>query len=109
MRPRALLLLLPLTTGDYLLWDWSVASSHDVLALISGMTLLPLAVLSFGLLAVGTLRLLALSLRRSTTMVRSVNPARSKRPATRRPAQGHRPSQAEATSQSASSERKLAA
>lgn len=112
VRPRALLLLLPLTTGDYLLWDWSVAGSHDVLALISGMTLLPLAALSLGLLAVGTLRLVALTLRQSRTMIRSVNPARSTRSPTGRPGQGRRPAQARAAStaaQPASSERKLAA
>lgn len=107
MRPRALALLLPLTAVDYLLWDWSVAGSHDVLALISGMTLLPLAVLSLWLIGVATLRLLAHSLRQSRTIVRSVHPASST------PARSRRIAQAQAASpaaqQRSSSERKLAA
>lgn len=48
VRPRPLALLLALTGGDYLLWHWSLAGSHDVLALASGLTLLPLMALSFG-------------------------------------------------------------
>jgi hypothetical protein len=75
VRPRALVLLLPLTVGDYLLWNWSVAASHDVLALVSGMTLLPLAALSLGLLGIAALRVLARSLRESSTITRSVHPA----------------------------------
>ena len=107
MRPRALVLLLPLTAIDYLLWDWSVAGSHDVLALISGMTLLPLAVLSLCLTVIGVLRLLGRSLRRSSTMVRSVHPASSRSARSRRPAQASAASPA--SEQRSSSERKLAA
>lgn len=107
MRPRALVLLLPVTGIDYLLWDWSVAGSHDVLALVSGMTLLPLAVLSLWLTGVGALRLLAHSLRRSSTIVRSLHPA------SRRPAGSRSPADAQAASHAAQqrspSERKLAA
>lgn len=106
MRPRALVLLLPLTGIDYLLWDWSVAGSHDVLALISGMTLLPLAVLSSWLIGVSALRLLAQTLRRSSTMVRSVHPA-SRSASSRRAAQAEAATQA--AQQRSSSERKLAA
>ncbi len=51
MRPRALMLLLVATAADYLLWHWSLAGGHDVLALASGMTLLPLVALSLGSLA----------------------------------------------------------
>jgi hypothetical protein len=72
VRSKALALLLPLTLGDYLLWNWSVGGSHDVVALASGMTLLPLAVVSLGLLGLTALRALAHGLRRSSTMARSV-------------------------------------
>lgn len=71
VRPRALVWLLPLTAGDYALWDWSVGGSHDVLALASGMTLLPLAAVSVGLLALAAITLLARLLRESPTMARS--------------------------------------
>jgi hypothetical protein len=46
VRPRALLLLLALTVGDYLLWQWSIAGSHDILSLLAGFTLLPLVAIS---------------------------------------------------------------
>jgi hypothetical protein len=108
VRPRALVLLLPLTAVDYLLWDWSVAGSHDVLALISGMTLLPLAVLSLWLIGVGALRLFARTLRGSSKMVRSVHPASSRSARRSRPAQAQAASPA-AAQQRSSSERKLAA
>jgi hypothetical protein len=32
-----------LTLGDYLLWNWSLTNNHDVPALVSGLTLPPLA------------------------------------------------------------------
>lgn len=108
MRPRALVLLLPLTAVDYLLWDWSVAGGHDVLALISGMTLLPLAVLSLWLIGLGTLRLLARSLRRSSTIVRSVHPASSRSARGRRP-RAEAPTASSTAQQGAAAERKLAA
>jgi predicted short-subunit dehydrogenase-like oxidoreductase (DUF2520 family) len=101
-------LLLPLTAIDYLLWDWSVAGSHDVLALISGMTLLPLAVLSLWLAGIGALRLIARSLRRSSKMVRSVHPV-SSRSARRRPRPAQAPTASPAAQQRSASERKLAA
>jgi hypothetical protein len=46
VRPRALLSLLVLTAGDYLLWQWSIAGSHDVLSLLAGFTLVPLLAVS---------------------------------------------------------------
>jgi hypothetical protein len=58
VRLRALPLLLALTAGDYALWDWSIANSHDIVSLISGLTLLPLAAMSLGMLAVAGARLL---------------------------------------------------
>ncbi|HEX4838228.1 MAG TPA: hypothetical protein VFV03_06885 [Solirubrobacteraceae bacterium] len=77
MRLRALAFLLVLTAGDYLLWDWSIANGHDILSLVSGLTLLPLAVVSVGLLALAGARLLALLVGRSSTATRA---ARASRP-----------------------------
>ncbi len=56
MRLRALPLLLVLTACDYVLWDWSIAGGHDVLSLISGLTLLPLAAVTLSLVALGAAR-----------------------------------------------------
>jgi hypothetical protein len=64
VRLRALPLLLVLTVADYALWDWSIADGHDILSLIAGLTLLPLAAATLALLAVGAARLLSLALKR---------------------------------------------
>jgi hypothetical protein len=56
VRLRAVAILLAGTAGDYLLWDWSIASSHDILSLVSGLTLLPLAALSVGVVALAGAR-----------------------------------------------------
>jgi hypothetical protein len=48
-----------LAGGDYLLWNWSLQSNHDVLALVAGLTLPPLAIALIWLLALNTARLLA--------------------------------------------------
>jgi hypothetical protein len=110
VRPRALVWLLPLTAGDYLLWNWSVGGSHDVLALISGMTLLPLVAVSLGLLGLAGIRLLARALRKSSTMARLVHPAHTHQEA-HRPENGVPSAEngARGASQSPSSARKLAA
>jgi hypothetical protein len=55
--------VLGLTAGDYLLWNWSLSGSHDALALVSGLTLPPLAAASMLLTATTVLRLLARSTR----------------------------------------------
>ena len=60
MRLRALVFLLVFTVGDYVLWDWSIAGNHDILSLVAGLTLLPLAAVSVGGLVFGGARLLAL-------------------------------------------------
>ena len=62
MRLRALPLLLVLTVADYALWDWSIADGHDIVSLIAGLTLLPLAAATLALLAVGAARLLGFAL-----------------------------------------------
>jgi hypothetical protein len=54
---RPLVLVFGLTVGDYLLWNWSLNSNHDVLALISGLTLPPLAVACLWLIALAVSRL----------------------------------------------------
>jgi hypothetical protein len=64
VRLRALPLLLVLTGGDYALWDWSIADGHDLVSLLSGLTLLPLAAATLALLAVGVARLLGFALER---------------------------------------------
>jgi hypothetical protein len=73
VRPRALVWLLPLTAGDYLLWNWSLAGSHDMLALASGMTLLPLAVVSLGTAGLAAIRALVHGARRSSPLARSTS------------------------------------
>jgi hypothetical protein len=59
--------VLGLTAGDYVLWNWSLSGNHDVAALVSGLTLPPLAAASMLLIATTVLRLLARSTRRLGT------------------------------------------
>jgi len=56
---RPLVIVGGLTVGDYLLWNWSLNGNHDVLALVSGLTLTPLAVASLWLLALSLGRVIA--------------------------------------------------
>jgi len=56
---RPLATVCGLTIGDYLLWNWSLNANHDVLSLISGLTLPPLAIAFVWLLVVTVARLLA--------------------------------------------------
>jgi hypothetical protein len=56
---RPLVFVSGLTCGDYLLWSWSLGGNHDVLALVSGLTLPPLAVACLWLLALSVARLIA--------------------------------------------------
>jgi hypothetical protein len=86
---RPLVLVCGLTFGDYLLWNWSLNSNHDVLALISGLTLPPLGVACVWLLALSLARLLARSARRP----RGLQRRRVSRPQAGR---SHRPSGAAA-------------
>jgi hypothetical protein len=68
---RPLVLVGGLTLGDYLLWDWSLGGNHDVLALVSGLTLPLLALVCIWMLAVNAARLL----RRGTRRMGSHRPA----------------------------------
>jgi hypothetical protein len=54
-----------LTFGDYLLWNWSLTNNHDVPALVSGLTLPPLAAACVWLMAVSIARVLSRSTRRA--------------------------------------------
>ena len=63
MSARPLALVLGLTAGDYLVWNWSLSGNHDVPALVSGLTLPPLVAAAVLLLATTALRLLARSTR----------------------------------------------
>jgi hypothetical protein len=57
--------LLALTVADYALWHWSIAGGHDILLLVSGLTLLPLAAATLALLALGAARLCGGALERA--------------------------------------------
>jgi hypothetical protein len=62
---RPLAIVTGLTIGDYLLWNWSLNANHDVLALVSGLTLPPLTIAFLWLVALTIARLLARSSRSS--------------------------------------------
>jgi hypothetical protein len=61
VRHRPLAFVLALAAGDYLLWNWSLAGGHDVLALIAGLTLPPLAIAAAALIVLSAARLVARS------------------------------------------------
>jgi len=63
---RPLAIVSGLALGDYLLWDWSLNHNHDVLAVVAGLTLPPLALAWLWLLAVTLVRLTARTTRRSS-------------------------------------------
>jgi len=56
---RPLATVTGLTIGDYLLWNWSLDAHHDVLALISGLTVPPLTLACLWLVALTAARLIA--------------------------------------------------
>lgn len=55
---RPLLFVSGLTVGDYMLWNWSLSGNHGALALVSGLTLPPLALACVWLVVLNLLRLL---------------------------------------------------
>jgi hypothetical protein len=79
---RPLVFVSGLTVGDYLLWNWSLNGNHDVLALVSGLTLPPLAVAALWLLTMSVARLIARSARRPAGRARRGASAARARPAT---------------------------
>lgn len=76
---RPLALVTALVAGDYLLWNWSQAGSHDTTALLSGLTL-PLLVIVFIRLLVWSLAHLIASSARQSRM-RILNRRQSRRSA----------------------------
>ncbi len=58
MHLRPLAIVSVLAGGDYLLWSWSLQGNHDVLALVAGLTLPPLAIALICLLALNAAWLL---------------------------------------------------
>ena len=56
---RSLAVVGVLALGDYVLWNWSVGANHDVVALVAGMTLIPLLIALTWLVVVAVARLLA--------------------------------------------------
>jgi hypothetical protein len=67
--------VLGLTVGDYLLWNWSLNGNHDVLALVSGLTLPPLALASIWLLAITLTRVVGRLARRPVRARRQTRPS----------------------------------
>ena len=59
MSHRPLATVCGLTIGDYLLWNWSLNANHAVLALVSGLTLPPLAIAFVWMLVLTLARLVA--------------------------------------------------
>jgi hypothetical protein len=104
VRLRVLAFLLVLTAGDYLLWDWSIADNHDIVSLLAGLTLVPLAAVSLAQLVLAGGRLMALLLGRSSTSAAAGRRGR----ASREPNPSEQPADA-STSKSNSSSGKLAA
>lgn len=76
VRIRALLFLLALTVGDYLLWKWSIANGHDVLSLLAGCTLVPLMAISAYRFVLACAGLLSYAARRSSTSARAKRASR---------------------------------
>jgi hypothetical protein len=76
---RPLAIVSAFAAGDYLLWNWSLNGNHDVLALVSGLTLPPLAIACVWLFALSAMRLLAHTVNRSRAPVRGVPEVRVSR------------------------------
>jgi hypothetical protein len=85
---RPPVLVIGLTVGDYLLWNWSLNAGHDVLALVSGLTLPPLALMSAWVLVMGAMRAVA-AVARFARRPRSAPPQPARRSAGARRAAPH--------------------
>ena len=79
---RPLVVVFGLALGDYLLWNWSLNTSHDAVALISGLTLPPLLIALVWLLVVSAMRGLMRISRREPQAARrrAASPAPSRAP-----------------------------
>ncbi len=81
MRLRPLAIVLALVVVDYALWDWSLAGSRAVTAVISGLTLPPLLAALVWLVALNLLRAVGRATRRNpATPARNSALASSQRP-----------------------------
>ncbi len=110
MSHRPLVLVFGLTVGDYLVWNWSLNANHDVLALVSGLTLPPLAVACLWLLALSVARLIARSARLPARHARAAAASLAREPAPRANPAGRPLDEPPTTAAPArSSSRKLAA
>lgn len=76
-RPLAVVSLLAL--ADYLLWNWSLAGSHDILALVAGLTLVPLLIALAWLFVRSTTSLVAEAARRARVRTAARGEARRAR------------------------------
>jgi hypothetical protein len=104
---RPLVLVSGLTIGDYLLWNWSLNANHAAIALISGLTLPPLALAAIWLLALSVTRLIARAAPRGATRRgRAAKESRAPRPSAGALAREESTAQSKAA---ASSSSKLAA
>jgi hypothetical protein len=56
-----------LSLVDYALWNWSLGASHDVLALVAGLTLIPLLIVLAWLVFLSATRLAGGAARRIRT------------------------------------------
>jgi hypothetical protein len=86
---RPLALVSVLAVGDYLLWNWSLQGSHDVLALISGLTLVLLVIALIWLVVLNVGRLLAGAAQRRSAHARGADVGAVRTAAARR--RGARP------------------
>jgi hypothetical protein len=77
LRPRLAAVAL-LALGDYLLWNWSLGANHDVLALVCGVTLVPLLIALAWLLVVAAVRLLARIARSTPALTPAAGRARGR-------------------------------
>ncbi len=102
MHHRPLALVSVLAAGDYLLWNWSLQGNHDLLALVSGLTLPPLAIALMWLLGLTAARLLAQAARAPKRQSRAAPMPQQMDPQ-------HQPQAAGDLQQQASSSSKLAA
>ncbi|MGZ5958557.1 MAG: hypothetical protein ACXWLI_09110 [Myxococcaceae bacterium] len=69
MSRRPLVTVPALTLADLLLWHWSLAAHHEILALVSGLSLPPLLLASMWLVALACVQLLARGVRVPLTAV----------------------------------------
>lgn len=115
MSHRSLLTISALTLGDFVLWHWSLGGDRDVVALVSGLTLLPLLAITLWGLAVNVLRLLARGAHESAVQLKTrtarrvhAHSARGRRETARSsaPSPARRPG---VTAASAETKRKIAA